>query len=251
MAREEDQEFQHESYGLIGIHHINSRGAILFGSSIKHSEVIRIEIAHGKMYRGLSYDRYHAGNRIVEVDLSYSQFAEFITTHNRGTGIPCTLRQVHGARMEDPPFQNKREQHAQEFKTRTDKIASKLDELYAFAQTLQEKPSVTKKEREELVDRIRYARQCISSDLPFALKQFDEQMDHSVKEAKGEIEGFALRRLLMAGQIALEGEMMKPLLPVLDRADESVDIANTGYVDATVENTGQGDPGILSIDGDL
>lgn len=226
MAREEDQEFEHESYGLIGIHHIQfggvNRGQPLFGSSIRHSEIIRVSISHAKMIRGLSYDRFHDGRHIIEVDMSYSQFCEFVTTHNQGTGIPCTIRRLNGEAKEDPPFQNKREQHSQEFKASTDKIARKLDELYATVEGLLDKPSVTKQERRDLLERVRYARQCIASDLPFAVKQFDEQMDLSVKEAKGEIEGFALRRVLLAGQQALSSEQPEQR-PVLELEFEAND----------------------------
>ena len=219
MAEEEDQEFEHESYGLIGIHHIQfggiKYGQSLFGSSIRHSEIIRISISHAKMVRGLSYDRFNNGRHIIEVDMSYSQFCEFITTHNQGTGIPCTIRRLNGEAKEDPPFQNKRDQHTDEFKAKTDKIAKNLDDLYTTVQGLLNKPSVTKAERVALLEQVRYARQCISSDLPFAVKQFDEQMDLSVKEAKGEIERFTLRRVLLAGQQALSVAPPEPS-PILE-----------------------------------
>lgn len=197
---------EHESYGLISLSRISGRGEPLFGSSIRHSEVLRLRISRGVMNRDLSRDWYHERDDIVEVDMSNSQFAEFVTTHNRGCGIPCTIRYVNGERVEDPPFDDKREQFRQEFKEHAATVARRLDELHAFAESLREKPTVTKTERAELVERIRMARQEVASNMPFMATQFDVQMDKSIKEAKGEIEAFALRRVVTAGIAAIEKE---------------------------------------------
>jgi len=203
------EELHHPSYGLIKVGHIHGRNQVLFGSSIKHSEVIRITVTRAHLNRHLHADSYYQEGEIVEIDLSYSQFVEFITTHDRGTGVPCTIRWVQGeGTVEQPPFDNKREQHTQEFSDKMVDIGRKLDDLRDTVEALLQQPTVSKKERQELLHKVNMARQRITCDLPFAVKQFHEQMDLSVREAKGEIEGFALRRLLVAGHEALQHEAL-------------------------------------------
>jgi hypothetical protein len=167
---------------------------------------LRLRITRASMTRDLSRDWYSAGDEIVEVDMSNSQFAEFVTTHNRGCGIPCTLRYVNREAMADPPFDDKREQFRHEFREHARKVASKLDDLHAFAESLLTKPTVTKADRATLAEKVRMARQEVGSNMPFMTDQFDRQMDKSIKEAKGEIEAFALRRIITAGMDAIEWE---------------------------------------------
>lgn len=48
-------------------------------------------LREGEVTRELSNDFYYGGNEIVEVKMSYSQFAELITSMNQGTGVLVTL----------------------------------------------------------------------------------------------------------------------------------------------------------------
>lgn len=215
----EDQ--RHESYGMIGISRIQGNSRPLYGSSIRHDDIIRLRVSRGSVKRNLNEDWYHAREQIVELDMSYSQFTEFILAQNLGSGVPCTLAYVGGKRMADPPLVDKQEQFRDEFKKDTQEVAKKLDALAAFVQKLNDKPTVTKGERAELLGRISSVRQDIASDMPFVVEQFHRQMDQSIKEAKGEIEGFAIRRIITAGVAAIAAE--DRAIAAEDRAMASAD----------------------------
>lgn len=91
---------QHPSYGMIRFARssIGGSGTALFGSSIMHNNVIRLSISKGMMEREGNEDWFLAGtdinDMIVEVEMSYTQFAEAITSLNIGEGIPVTIRRA-------------------------------------------------------------------------------------------------------------------------------------------------------------
>ena len=82
----------HPSYGTIMFNRSNSRVTPLFGSSIKHNNVITMELRHAEIERGLNRDWVYGKAPIAEIEMSYSQFAEAITSFGQGTGIPVTIR---------------------------------------------------------------------------------------------------------------------------------------------------------------
>lgn len=62
--------------------------------------IIRLTISNGFMEREDSQDRYYVKTSrkkcIVEVDMSYTQFAEAITSLNMGDGVPVTITNIGG-----------------------------------------------------------------------------------------------------------------------------------------------------------
>lgn len=87
-----DKMSTHSGYGVMTItrQQVNPPTA-LFGSSIKHGNVINVTISHADLKRGINHDWYHANGRICEIELSLSQFADMITSIGNGDGVPCTI----------------------------------------------------------------------------------------------------------------------------------------------------------------
>lgn len=195
MRKLEDLE-THESYAMIGASRVSSGDIPLFGSSITHTSHIRIRIKPGGVYRSYNNDNFDTSGKksIIEVNMSLTQFAEFISSMNMGDGVPCTIAYRDGERIPSPPFHNKRDQFVNEFKEDTKGVAKKLDELLDFAKSLEKKASVNKGDRVELTRMIEHVRRVISSDMPFVAQQFNEQMEKTIHEAKGEIEGYIAKR---------------------------------------------------------
>jgi hypothetical protein len=186
-------ETRHDSFGLIAFGRVtSSKPVALFGSSVKHRETIRVTVQRAVLHRDLNHD--------------------FITTPNRGSGIPCTITAVNGQMVEPPTLESKREQFIGEFREHTDRIAEQFGDLQALVEGLTEKPSVSKSERKDIAERIRFLRQQIEANLPFVAKQFNEQMEKTVLEAKGEVEAFITRRIHDAGLTALQAESHVPQL---------------------------------------
>jgi len=66
-------------------------------------------LREGEVSRELNRDFYFGGKRIVECEMSYSQFAEAITSMNMGTGVPVTIRYIQDkGKIEECPFVDKK-----------------------------------------------------------------------------------------------------------------------------------------------
>lgn len=192
---------QHPSYGLLSFSRVSGSNQTLFGSSIKHDNTIMMRVKPAKVERSLNTDWYlSAGREYLEVEMSYSQFAEAITSMNMGEGVPVTVRYLNGEEIERPEFKNKRLEFEEEFKERMNELNKKLDKLtFETEDILKNKKSINKGDRENILNQIAGFRQEMKSNIPFVLTCFNEQMDKTVKEAKGEIEAFVQHKTLSLG----------------------------------------------------
>jgi len=207
---DDEKIYEHESYAMMGITRTSSnRGQNLFGSSIKHSNTIRIRIAPAKISRHLHRDWFHAkAVPYIEIEMSYSQFAEAITSLNQGDGVPVTLNYLNGKKMGDCPQIDKRQEFEEEFENEMLGIGKVLRELTERAEALlSDKKAPSKAEKEAILKGIKSIRQEIESNVPFIQKSFNEQMDKTVLEAKGEVEGFVMHKVISAGLEGLQKEM--------------------------------------------
>jgi hypothetical protein len=198
----------HPSYALLSFTRSSrgGSGTTLFGSSIKHNETIRMEVKPATVERNLNTDWYYStGRDYIEVEMSYSQFAEAITSMNMGSGIPVTLRYLDGKQVPDPVFENKRLQFENEVKEKMNVLGNKLSKLTVEAEDiLTNKKSLNKGDREVILKQIKNLQQEIRSNIPFIQSMFNEQMDKTVNEAKGEIEAFTQNKIHSLGIEKLE-----------------------------------------------
>jgi len=202
--------YEHESFAMLGISRTTcNKGKNLFGSSIKHSNTISLRIKSARIDRHLNRDWYHAKSLpYIEVEMSYSQFAEAITSLNCGDGIPVTLRQFNGKQMEECPQFDKRQEFEEEFEKEMIGIGNSLRKLTEHAEALLDsKKAPTKSEKETILNSIKSLRQEIEKNIPFMQKSFNEQMDKTVLEAKGEVEGFVMHKIISAGLEGLQNEL--------------------------------------------
>jgi hypothetical protein len=198
---------KHESYGLIQFNRVtSSKEQPLFGSSIQHNNTIRLEVKPASVERSLNRDWYFEnGTPYVIAEMSYSQFAEAITSMNNGVGTPITLRYLNGKKVEEPDLENKRLQFENEMQERMNVINSKLEHLTKNTEDiLNNKKTINKSDKEIILKEIAMLRQEVKSNIPFVLTSFNEQMDKTVTEAKGEIEAFTQNKIHSLGLEKLE-----------------------------------------------
>lgn len=196
----------HPAYGMIGFNRrTGSRGETLFGSSIEHRDTITVTIRTGQITRGLNTDWYHGNDEIIEVEMSYAQFADSITSLNVGTGVPCTIRFQKGVgAIPSPDFVNKRDQYTKELKDALNENAADAKAIYhKIAELFATKSSISKGDRETILKDISSLINSFDSHAAFTFKQFQEQMDQTIHEAKCEVEAFTQNKLLSIAQQAL------------------------------------------------
>lgn len=197
--------YKHPSYGMLRFSRTSGSATNLFGSSIQHNDTIRLRICEASVTRMLNSDYFNNEGELIEVEMSYSQFAEAITSMNMGNGVPVTIRWIRDkGNIEKCPFEDKRKQFESEFKENlddanadTETLLSEINELFT------NKKSLTKSDKDAVLGKLEAIRRNINDNNDFLFRQFNEQMDKTVLAAKGEIEAFAQNKLNSIAQSAL------------------------------------------------
>ena len=145
----------HPSYATLGFSRVSGGTTSLFGSSIQHNNTIVMTVRQGSIERSLSRDWIMGQDELLQVEMSYSQFAEAITSMNQGTGVPVTLKYLQGkGRIEDCPFIDKKEQFEDEFKNTIEKTNANVNSLIEEITTLfSDKKSMTKGDKENVLNK--------------------------------------------------------------------------------------------------
>lgn len=194
----------HPAYGMLSFSRRSGGKQSLFGSSIEHKDVIAMTLRHGEVTRGLSSDWYHGTEVIAEVEMSYAQFAEAITSMNMGSGVPVTVIFTEkDGRVPECDFISKRQQFVDEFSEKRKKAMKNSQDLINKVTELFQKKSLNKADREEILKELYSLNINLGCNLDFVAKQFNEQMDKTVMEAKGEIESFYQNKINSIASAAL------------------------------------------------
>ena len=209
----------HPSYGTLLFNRAYGGKTPLFGSSIEHSNVITMELRHADITRGLNRDNIFGNKHIVKVEMSYSQFAEAITSFGQGTGIPVTIRYTEkDGKIPPCDFVSQREQFTGEFKEHANNAMKKSKELInEVVELFSSKKTLTKADKENILKKLNMLNCDIGSNIGFIADQFNEQMDKTVMEAKGEVEAFCQNKINAIASAALIGhrdEILKLENPV-------------------------------------
>jgi len=193
---------RHESYGLMTIRRTISNKAIdLFGSSIKHNNTIKITIRNAEKERHLNRNFYFGRKQLIEVEMSPVQFSEMITCLNVGEGTPCTIRYIkdHGE-IENPPEVNQREIFEEEFQNDIKEIKKFYSQDYQeIKNILNKKGNITVGDRQDINSKITSLIKIIEDNIPFVQSSFNEAMDKTIMESKGEVEAFVMNKIHSVG----------------------------------------------------
>ena len=195
----------HPSYGSLAFSRKTGGVTPLFGSSIEHRDTIAMTLYHADITRGLHSDSIYGNKKIVEVEMSYSQFAEAITSMNMGSGVPVTVRWTErDGRIPDCDFISKREQFADEFKEKRKEVTMESQQIIKdVTELFNQKKTLTKSDKQEILSKLNKLSMEIGCNMDFIAEQFNEQMDKTVMEAKGEIESFCQNKINSIAQAAL------------------------------------------------
>ena len=195
---------KHPCYGMLGFSRRSGGASPLFGSSIQHKDTICMTLKHGELERCLNNDHYFGKGVIAEVEMSYSQFAEAITAMNVGDGVPCTIRFTEkDGYVKNRPFVSKQEQFEQEFAGHLSDIKQEASKTIDEVKEIFDKKSIGKGDKEQILKKLEHLATQIGVNTEFVYQQFNEQMDKTVMEAKGEVEAFCQNKFNSIAQAAL------------------------------------------------
>jgi hypothetical protein len=208
IASDERIKSEHPSFGMLEISRVSCHpGISLFGSSIKHSNVVALRVKKASLNRHLHKDWIHSDETIAECYMSYSQFTQAIMSMNT-EGTPITLTQVGKERIKnDFDREPKDEEFSREFQDKLDEVLGSAAKSAKDAENLlRKKGTLTKAERDELISSLYRIHQDIASNIKFVNDQFNRQMNQTITEAKGEVEAFVETKVRSLGIDALRTE---------------------------------------------
>lgn len=198
--------YEHPAFAQIGVSRVSGNTS-LYDSDFQHQHYMVVRISKSVLNRSLSRDWHFAGNEMIEVAMSESQWATFVSSPNEGRGVPCTLQHFNGARVPAIPMTDRESQFYAEMKKKMSDGVSHLDALEAEVEGL----GLSAKKTASLLGSLRMARMQLDSNAPFVESQFSEHMEKTVEKAKAEIHGYMTATIQRAGLAALT-ETTSPLL---------------------------------------
>jgi hypothetical protein len=198
----EETKFTHPSFGMVRWNRTQGgKTSDLFGSSIEYQDTITLTIARGEVTRNLNRDWYYARKDLIEIQMTPIQFAEFITSPNQGSGIPCTIRYTaQDGTIPGQEIPMKRKQFEDEFEKECQNINKNFETLKQSINDLK----VSNKVKEELQSQLFKVSRIMDDHIPFIQKSFNEQVDKTVLEAKVEVEAFVENKIRQTGLEALK-----------------------------------------------
>jgi hypothetical protein len=185
----EREVYEHPAYGLVSLSIITG-GGTLFGSDINHQHRVRLTIKRARHERSLSNDWYFSHRQsLIDVELSHAQFAELITTSNRGEGTPCTIQNIDGNMLPGiEPVENRTDMLRREVEVTarrrmraTQDVTKRLGELIESGKMSKTELRALHKELTNNVERL-------PGDVGFIVEMGQEAMEKLVGHAKVEIE---------------------------------------------------------------
>lgn len=220
----------HESYGMLQLSRVTCQPPqALYGSSIRHGNMISLTISEGEKRRDYQKDYYASRKTLIQVDMSVTQFAEAITCMNVGEGVPVTIRRVIGdeKQREDCPEVNFKKLANEELKEEMAHLADNLAKLAKDSrEILGSKGPIKASDKKKLLTDLMFLEQEVRSNITFAHECFTEAVDKTVNQAKGEVDAcYQTLRERLGDKMIAAGVMEVPLL---DEGDDENDLADHG-----------------------
>lgn len=213
--KNEKEREKHLSFGMIGFSRVNSRGTRFYGSELEQDNYIKMRLYGSEVEHTLSKNWYFTDGRLplAEVRMTSGQFAEMITSMNRGEGVPCTIEMLNKQPVPElPNIENRKEFVHRKFEDRMKEFSKSIKENQNKAKEIIKKKTLSKDDIHNLTYQIEWLTSEITNNIPFFAKCFQETMDEVVLEAKIEVENAIQHKINLLGIEALKSEMNDKLL---------------------------------------
>lgn len=182
------EDYVHPAYGIARVTDVSvAPPTRLFGSNLRHSRVLRLEVRRASRHRNLHGDTHFEEDLIVSVSMSAHQWAQLMASKGSASGVPVTLEWVvdvggvpeidrESARAE---FDSEVDTHFSELVDRVSRVRRKLA-------VMQEDPRVRKGDLADVASMVEKVAYGLESNMDFMRDRFREMMEDTVEAAKSE-----------------------------------------------------------------
>jgi hypothetical protein len=207
-----------ESAALIAFRKTQCTEANLFDVPYPVRGYITLQISKARINRS-TYDVYHMNEEeLIEVKMSYSQFAEAITNMNIGCGIPCTLNYLNGKKIPDI------ESQIHEIDLFEDDIVDNLESIYQKLHDIKQTISSSKMAKgtqSNLMIQCNQLGNILKDRLPFIEKVYLEKLSKLKSKLKTDIASWVEHLSILKGIDAIKN--LKVLEPASTEDKNSED----------------------------
>lgn len=198
----------HPSYGIISISKFSSTKASFFGSDIFHSGGVSITISTASKTRSLHKDYVDDDKRLININMSYQQFVDAITSGMNTNGVPCTITSFNGETIDPARFvEDKKTIYVDEMIGTQSKYIERINSIIEMIQG-----NIGKKKQEELIKELNILKSHMNSNTKFVVDSFKTEMERVISEAKSSISGYIDNKIYSTGLDFLKNEISNPLL---------------------------------------
>ena len=211
-GRDLEERETHPAFGVVRFGRSQGNPGKLFGSHLNdHAGVITMSVKRAERNHHLSRDWIHGTEEVVELEMSFVQFATAMTSMNMGEGVPCTLRYIQREMVPGIPddLETEQEKVAAGFEQDAREFGGKVAERFKEIETILDKPgNIGKRDREAIRGVMAMVIQDVNSNMPFVLQSFVESTEKVASAAKAEVEGFLTGVLHRAGLDGLKEKIL-------------------------------------------
>lgn len=205
----------HPAFGVIGASRVSfTPGAVLFDSDLRHGHYMTVRISTAARHRSSGQDWISGREELVEVAMSESQWASFISTPNAGSGTPCTLVRRDGRGVEELPYAPRLQESFEENTKAAQKAFAEIQKAYQRVANMDPKAPI--KERRAALGNLGAVIANAVPNVEFAGKVLAEHAENVVNKAHADIEAYVAAKVDQLGLDASPGglrELSSPWLP--------------------------------------
>lgn len=198
---------KHPSHGLLKLSRVSGGwNTRFFGSAASCGHYVMLELHEGEeSFDRVSGSHFYDGKIVVRCRMTATQFAEAITTMNRGSGTPVTFEHLRTGpleRVEDPPKSLSEAMRIREAFQK--EVGEKLAALGSMKRRiLSHLEKVGGARRREIERELEAFFRLFEDSAPFMMGTFEEATEQAVQDAKANVSAFVDSALREAGLAAL------------------------------------------------
>lgn len=191
---------QHPAQAVIVVGRV-SGGSYLFGSEARHQHFIHLDIHRAEVERKLADDWVHPTEKLVEVYMTESQWAHFVSSMNLGGGTQCTLRYLvgEGSIPEMPQPKSKADQFEADLKATLADYESQMGHIRERINVMLVNGKAGKGDLNWLAHEMSILHGRLASNVGFVGQQFSENVEETLIKARQEIEAYFINRAIAVG----------------------------------------------------
>ncbi len=189
---DDGQTHEHPAFGTIRVSRVSTTDKVLFGSRVKHTDVLKVEITGAVIERTNHEDHIIPTLPVLSLYMSTNQFAEFISSTGERGGVPCTLASISGKGVlpEIAP-ENPLDRISKETMAEFENLDKMLAHIINDTDDALRDARMSQRKRDAILAPIQQLKSKLTSTLPFLQSQFYEDIEEMIYEAKGVVSAHA------------------------------------------------------------